>query len=144
MFACGHFSRFYPISGAAYGSFPGTVLTVNTEPLADMLLSTSMEVDCNATKIWEVGPKERQTRDAQTKARNVKVRKERHYESKKQKASDRYRTFRGSQKGRQGASKKIAYFFFLAALAPSLPKAFESASVDSRWFVFFLRSELLF
>ena len=94
-----------------------SVLTDNTEPLADMLLSTSVEVHCNATKIWEVGPKERQTRDAQTKARNVKVRKERHYESKKQKASDRYRTFRGSQKGREGASKKIAYFFFWAALA---------------------------
>ena len=122
-----------------------SVLTDDTEPLADMLLSTSMEVDCNATKIWEVGPKERQTRDAQTKARNVNVRKERHYESKKQKASDRYRTLRGSQKGREGASKKIAYFFFWAALAASLPKRpVESASVDSRWFVFFLRSELLF
>ena len=88
-----------------------------------MLLSTSMEVHCNATKIWEVGPKERQTRDAQTKARNVNVRKERHQESKKQKASDRYRTFRGSQKGREGTPKEIADYFFLAALAPSLPKA---------------------
>ena len=112
-----------------------SVLTDNTEPLADMLLPTSMEVDCNATKIWEVGPKERQTRDAQTKARNVKGRKERHYESKKQKASDRYRTFRGSQKGREGASKKIAYFFF-GQLWPLLyPRPFESASVVLREYV---------
>src|SRR5215831_1178188 len=55
-----------------------SVLMDNTEPLADMLLPTSMEVHCNATKIWEVGPKERQTRDAQKKAWNVNVRKERH------------------------------------------------------------------
>src|SRR5262245_62463908 len=84
---------------------------------------TSVEVRAMPREYGKAVQKSVKSAMLKAKARYVKVRKERHSQSKKQKASDRYRTFRGSQKGRKGSPKEIADYFFLAALAPSLPRA---------------------